>query len=35
MMVKCNPNMGKYMSVSLMFRGDFVPKDIGPAICYI
>jgi len=32
MMVKCDPNRGKYMSVCLMYRGDIVPKDVTDAV---
>ena len=35
MMAKCNPHLGKYMACSLSYRGNFVPKDIGAAICNI
>ncbi|KAH7695944.1 tubulin alpha-8 chain-like protein [Aphelenchoides avenae] len=31
-MVKCDPRMGKYMSVCLLYRGDVVPKDVNTAI---
>ena len=31
-MVKCNPRHGKYMAVTLLFRGDVVPKDVNKAI---
>jgi len=32
MMAKCNPNVGKYMSCCLMYRGDIVPKDVNAAV---
>jgi tubulin alpha len=28
MMAKCDPRHGKYMAVSMLYRGDIVPKDI-------
>ncbi|XP_045625373.1 tubulin alpha-1C chain [Procambarus clarkii] len=31
-MVKCNPRNGKYMAVTLLYRGDVVPKDVNTAI---
>lgn len=31
-MVKCNPLDGKYMAVTLLYRGDVVPKDVNTAI---
>ncbi|KAG7168311.1 Tubulin alpha chain-like 2, partial [Homarus americanus] len=31
-MVKCNPRNGKYMAVTLLYRGDVVPKDVNSAI---
>ncbi|VEL34730.1 unnamed protein product [Protopolystoma xenopodis] len=34
-MVKCDPNMGKYMSCCLLFRGDVVPKDVTSSIVKI
>ncbi|OMJ71172.1 hypothetical protein SteCoe_30693 [Stentor coeruleus] len=33
LMTKCNPNLGKYMSVSLLYRGDFTPSETNYAIC--
>jgi len=35
MMVKCDPNRGKYMACCLMYRGDVVPKDVTAAISVI
>lgn len=35
MMADCDPRHGQYMAVSLMFRGDIVPKDVGSAVCEI
>ncbi|GAB0492367.1 hypothetical protein MMPV_003629 [Pyropia vietnamensis] len=35
MMAKCNPNIGKYMSCCLMYRGDIVPKDVNAAVAAI
>mmetsp|Transcript_7470 Transcript_7470/g.7342 ORF Transcript_7470/g.7342 Transcript_7470/m.7342 type:complete len:92 (-) Transcript_7470:374-649(-) len=32
MMAKCDPKNGKYMAVSLMYRGDVVPKDVSASI---
>lgn len=32
MMVKCDPHHGKYMSCTLMYRGDVVPSDVNTAI---
>ncbi|CAD8095980.1 unnamed protein product [Paramecium primaurelia] len=32
MMVKCDPNHGKYMASSLYYRGDIVPKDVTAAL---
>uniref|UniRef100_A0A914C672 Tubulin alpha chain n=1 Tax=Acrobeloides nanus TaxID=290746 RepID=A0A914C672_9BILA len=34
-MVKCDPRVGKYMAVCLLFRGDVVPKDVNAAINHI
>ena len=31
-MVKCDPRLGKYMAVCLLYRGDVVPKDVNTAI---
>jgi len=31
-MVKCQPNQGKYMACSLLYRGDVTPKDVNVAI---
>ncbi|XP_047477620.1 tubulin alpha-1 chain-like isoform X1 [Penaeus chinensis] len=31
-MVKCDPQLGKYMACCLLFRGDVVPKDVNQAI---
>ena len=28
-MIRCNPGYGKHMAVSMMYRGDCVPKDVG------
>ncbi|XP_038996347.1 tubulin alpha-1 chain-like [Hibiscus syriacus] len=35
MMVKCNPRHGKYIACCLMYRGDFMPKDINVVIATI
>ncbi|KAL6438430.1 hypothetical protein ACFW04_004503 [Cataglyphis niger] len=34
-MVNCDPRMGKYMAVCLLYRGDVVPKDVNAAIATI
>ncbi|XP_025158615.1 tubulin alpha-1 chain isoform X3 [Harpegnathos saltator] len=34
-MVNCDPRMGKYMAVCLLYRGDVVPKDVNAAIAMI
>ena len=34
-MVKCDPRLGKYMAICLLYRGDVVPKDVNSAIAYI
>ena len=34
-MVKCDPRHGKYMACCLLYRGDFVPKDVNAAIATI
>ncbi|GCC18288.1 hypothetical protein chiPu_0020760 [Chiloscyllium punctatum] len=34
-MVKCDPRNGKYMAVSMLYRGDVVPKDVNSAIASI
>ncbi|CAL1677947.1 unnamed protein product [Lasius platythorax] len=34
-MVNCDPRMGKYMAVCLLYRGDVVPKDVNEAIAMI
>uniref|UniRef100_A0A8D2CP01 Tubulin alpha chain n=1 Tax=Sciurus vulgaris TaxID=55149 RepID=A0A8D2CP01_SCIVU len=31
-MVKCDPQLGKYMACCLLYRGDVVPKDVNAAI---
>ena len=31
-MVKCDPRLGKYMAVCLLYRADVVPKDVNTAI---
>jgi|UniRef100_A0A8C0WVG5 tubulin alpha len=31
-LVKCNPQLGKYMACCLLYRGDVVPKDVNAAI---
>ncbi|KAG8515903.1 Tubulin alpha chain-like 3 [Galemys pyrenaicus] len=31
-LVKCNPQLGKYMACCLLYRGDVVPKDVNVAI---
>ncbi|CAD8202344.1 unnamed protein product [Paramecium octaurelia] len=35
MMVKCDPNHGKYMASSLYYRGDIIPKDVSAALAQI
>uniref|UniRef100_A0A336LLG7 Tubulin alpha chain n=1 Tax=Culicoides sonorensis TaxID=179676 RepID=A0A336LLG7_CULSO len=35
MLLKCNPNQGKYMACALLYRGDVVPKDVNLAIAAI
>lgn len=32
MLLKCNPQQGKYMACALLYRGDVVPTDINLAI---
>ncbi|CAD8055011.1 unnamed protein product [Paramecium primaurelia] len=32
MMVKCDPKQGKYMSLSILYRGDIIPKDVSYSI---
>ena len=34
-LLSCNVKQGKYMATSLVFKGDVVPKDICPAICFL
>ena len=34
-LVKCDPRLGKYMAICLLYRGDVVPKDVNSAIAYI
>lgn len=34
-MIVCDPTLGKYMSVCLLYRGDIVPKDINSSILAI
>ena len=34
-MMCCDPRLGKYMSVCLLYRGDIVPKDINSSILAI
>ncbi|XP_066932954.1 tubulin alpha chain-like [Clytia hemisphaerica] len=34
-MVKCDPRLGKYMAVCLLYRGDVVPKDVNTAIAHL
>lgn len=34
-LTSCNPQEGKFMSCSLTYRGDVVPKDVGRGICEI
>ncbi|XP_071801049.1 tubulin alpha-2/alpha-4 chain-like [Asterias amurensis] len=34
-MVKCDPRRGKYMSCSMMYRGDVFPKDVNAAVAAI
>ena len=31
-MVKCDPNKGKYIACSLMYRGDIIPRDVNLTI---
>ncbi|XP_044771486.1 tubulin alpha chain-like 3 [Neomonachus schauinslandi] len=31
-LVKCDPQLGKYMACCLLYRGDVVPKDVNAAI---
>lgn len=31
-LVKCDPQLGKYMACCLLYRGDVVPKDVNEAI---
>ncbi|XP_048223966.1 tubulin alpha chain-like 3 [Perognathus longimembris pacificus] len=31
-LVKCHPQLGKYMACCLLYRGDVVPKDVNAAI---
>ncbi|XP_077879285.1 tubulin alpha chain-like 3 isoform X1 [Ictidomys tridecemlineatus] len=31
-MVKCDPQLGKYMACCLLYRGDVVPRDVNAAI---
>ncbi|XP_038992254.1 tubulin alpha-2 chain-like [Hibiscus syriacus] len=35
MMAKCNPRHGKYIACCLMYRGDFMPKDINVVVTTI
>lgn len=35
MMVKCNPNNGKYMACTLLYRGDVVSKDVTATLAKI
>jgi len=35
MLVKCNPERGKYMATCLMYRGEVIPKEITAAISNI
>ena len=30
-MVRCDPKMGRLMGLFMLYRGDYVPKDIGKA----
>ncbi|XP_045593868.2 tubulin alpha chain [Procambarus clarkii] len=34
-LVKCDPQLGKYMACCLLYRGDVVPKDVNAAISHI
>ena len=34
-LVKCDPRHGKYMAVTMLYRGDVVPKDVNAAIATI
>ncbi len=34
-MVKCDPRMGKYMAICLLYRGDVVPKDVNASIAQL
>lgn len=32
---RCDPRTGKFLAVSMAYRGDIVPKDVGPGICNV
>ncbi|XP_051690728.1 tubulin alpha chain-like 3 isoform X4 [Oryctolagus cuniculus] len=34
-LVKCNPQLGKYMACCLLYRGDVIPKDVNAAIAAV
>ena len=34
-MVKCDPTLGQYMAVCLLYRGEVMPKDVNAAIATI
>ena len=34
-MVKCNPELGKYIVCYMMYRGDIIPKDVNGSIALI
>ena len=31
MSIKCDPNQAKYMAVNMLYRGEYIPKNIGAA----
>ncbi len=34
-MVKCNPELGKYIVCFMMYRGDIIQKDVNSSIALI
>ena len=34
-MVKCNPELGKYIACFMMYRGDIISKDVNASIALI
>ena len=34
-MVKCNPELGKYIVCCMMYREDIIPKDVNGSIALI